>query len=64
MLTSEPSYFDFLMKRRCLRRTRVPFAQATGVMPELTRHLRTYGPERTRAILTDETAHTPGIHPE
>jgi len=34
MLTSEPSYFNFLMKSRGLRRTPVPFAQATGVLPE------------------------------
>jgi hypothetical protein len=35
MITAEPSYFDFLMKHRCPRRIRVPFAQAVGVMPEL-----------------------------
>ncbi len=35
MLTSEPSYFDFLMKNRGVRRTPVPFAQAVGVLPEL-----------------------------
>lgn len=40
MITAEPSYFDFLMKHRCPRRTRVPFAQAVGVMPELTRVVR------------------------
>jgi hypothetical protein len=34
MLTSEPSYFNFLMKNRSLRRTPVPFAQAAGVLPE------------------------------
>jgi len=37
MLTSEPSYFNFLMKTRGLRRTPVPFAQAAGVQPEFSR---------------------------
>jgi hypothetical protein len=37
MLTGEPSYFDFLMTNRGLRRTPVPFAQAAGVLPELPR---------------------------
>jgi hypothetical protein len=45
MITSEPSYFDFLMKR-CVCRTRVPFAQAVGVMPERALHVRTRRPER------------------
>ncbi len=40
MITAEPSYFDFLMKHRCHRRVRVPFAQAVGVMPELSRVVR------------------------
>ena len=56
MLTSEPSYFDFLMKRRCLPRTRVPFAQAVGVMPERTRHAHTRRPERMRPILQSRTS--------
>jgi hypothetical protein len=55
MLTSEPSYFDFLMNRRCLRRKRVPFVQAVGVMPELARHARTSRPERTPPILPNGT---------
>ena len=37
MATAEPSYFDFLMKHSCVRRGRVPFAEAVGVMPELSR---------------------------
>jgi hypothetical protein len=41
MFTAEPSYFDFLMKHRTPRRTRVPFAQAVGVVPE---------PELTRVV--------------
>jgi hypothetical protein len=40
MLTSESSYFDFLMKNRGIRRTPVPFAQAVGVLPELARAVR------------------------
>ena len=40
MLTSESSYFDFLMKNRGVRRTPVPFAQAVGVLPELARAVR------------------------
>lgn len=40
MLTSEPSYFDFLMKNRSLRGARVPFAQAAGVLPELAHAVR------------------------
>jgi hypothetical protein len=40
MFTSEPSYFNFLMKRGCVHRSRVPFAQAVGVMPEHTQHAR------------------------
>ena len=40
MLTGEPSYFDFLMTNRGLRRTPVPFAQAAGVLPELPRAVR------------------------
>jgi hypothetical protein len=39
-LTSEPSYFDFLMKNRSVRRTPIPFAQAVGVLPELARSIR------------------------
>ncbi len=35
MTTAQSTYFDFLMKHRCPRRIRVPFAQAVGVMPEL-----------------------------
>jgi hypothetical protein len=40
MLTSESSYFNFLMKNRGVRRTPVPFAQAVGVLPELARAVR------------------------
>jgi hypothetical protein len=46
MITAEPSYFDFLMKHRCPRRTRVPFAQAVGVMPELGRVVRLRASDR------------------
>jgi hypothetical protein len=41
MLTAEPSYFNFLMGHRCMRRARVPFAQAAGLVPDLTSVLRT-----------------------
>jgi hypothetical protein len=40
MLDREPSYFNFLMKNRGLRGARVPFAQATGVLPELAHDVR------------------------
>jgi hypothetical protein len=40
MPAAEASYFDFLMKHRHSRRTRVPFAQAVGVTPDLTRVVR------------------------
>lgn len=50
MITAEPSYYDYLMKNRCVRRTRVPFAQAVGVMPELTRNVRSSMPQRTRPV--------------
>jgi hypothetical protein len=40
MITSEPSYFNFLMKNRGVRRTPVPFAQAVGILPELARSVR------------------------
>ncbi len=56
MLTSEPSYFNFLMKNRGLRATRVPFAQAAGVLPELSRDVRV-----TRAgarVATNTPGHT------
>jgi hypothetical protein len=43
MFTSEPSYFDFLMKNRSVRRTPVPFAQAVGILPELA-HVVRYRP--------------------
>jgi len=43
MFTSEPSYFNFLMKNRSVRRTPVPFAQAVGVLPELA-HVVRYRP--------------------
>ncbi len=39
-LTSEPSYFNFLMKNRGVSRNHVPFAQAVGVLPELARTIR------------------------
>jgi hypothetical protein len=38
--TGEPSYYNFLMTNRGLRRTAVPFARATGVLPELARDVR------------------------
>jgi len=38
--THETSYFNFLMTNRGLRRTAVPFAQAVGVLPDLTRRVR------------------------
>jgi hypothetical protein len=56
MLTSEPSYFDFLMKRRGLRRTRVPFAPPVGVIPEVTRQVRTRRLEGMRPILPNGTS--------
>jgi hypothetical protein len=40
MLTGEPSYFNFLMTKRGLRRTPVPFAPAAGVLPDLARAVR------------------------
>jgi hypothetical protein len=55
MLTAEPSYFDFLMKRRCLRRTRVPFAQAVGVVPERMPVARSHRPPRLRPVLPNGT---------
>jgi len=55
MLTSEPSYFDFLMKRRSFRRTRVPFAQAAGVMPEVKRYRRSRRPEPMPPMLPSGT---------
>ncbi len=56
MLTSEPSYFNFLMKSRGLRRARVPFVQAAGVLPDLARAVRV-----TRAsahVATSAPGHT------
>lgn len=50
MLTAEPSYYDYLMKNRCVQRTRVPFAQAVGVVPELARNVRSRVPQRTRPL--------------
>jgi hypothetical protein len=44
MLTSEPSYFNFLMKNNGLRGARVPFAQAAGILPELARAVRVTRP--------------------
>jgi hypothetical protein len=44
MFTSEPSYFNFLMKNCSARRTTVPFAQAVGVLPELARTVRFRAP--------------------
>jgi hypothetical protein len=40
MFTGEPSYFDFLMKNRGVRRIPVPFVQAVGVLPELAHSVR------------------------
>jgi hypothetical protein len=36
----QPSYFEFLMKNRGLRVARVPFVQATGVLPTLAATVR------------------------
>jgi hypothetical protein len=55
MLTSEPSYFNFLMKRRSHCRTRVPFAQAAGAIPDVKRRLRTRRPERMPTVFANET---------
>jgi hypothetical protein len=43
---AESSYFNFLMEHRCTRRTRVPFAQVAGVIPELTGAARLRRPQR------------------
>jgi hypothetical protein len=40
MLTSEPSYFNFLMTNRGLRRAPVSFRKAVGILPELARAIR------------------------
>ena len=40
MLDRQQSYFEFLMQNRGLRGTRVPFAQATGILPELAHTVR------------------------
>jgi hypothetical protein len=40
MLTGEPSYFNFLMTNRGLRRSAVRFARATDALPELARAIR------------------------
>jgi hypothetical protein len=40
MLDRQPTYFEFLMKNRGLRGARVPFAQATGLLPALAHTIR------------------------
>jgi hypothetical protein len=50
MFTAEPSYFNFLMGHRCVRRARVPFTQAVGVMPEVTCVERSRWSQRDRAV--------------
>jgi len=40
MLDRQPSYFEFLMKNRSFRGPRVPFAQATGVLPAVDHTVR------------------------
>jgi hypothetical protein len=47
MFTAEPSYFNFLMEHRCVRRARVPFAKAVGLIPELTSVVRARWPQRS-----------------
>jgi hypothetical protein len=49
MFTAEPSYFNFLMEHRSGRRGR--FAQAVGVMPELTGEERSRRAQRERSIV-------------
>jgi hypothetical protein len=51
MLTAEPSYFNFLMEHRSVRRVRVPFAQAVGLIPELASVVRARRPQRVQAML-------------
>ena len=50
MRTGAPSYFDFLMKHRCSRRPRVPFAQAVGIMPDFAHVLRSRVPQRMQPV--------------
>jgi hypothetical protein len=50
MFTAEPSYYNFLMEHRCLRRSRVPFAQAVGLIPDLTSVMRARRPQRVQAM--------------
>jgi hypothetical protein len=60
MFTAEPSYFNFLMERRCAGRARVPFMQAAGVMPELARMERSRWSQRDRAVSLNRGDHFPG----
>ena len=50
MFTSEPSYFNFLMEHPGARRVRVPFRQAVGIMPKLTRATRSRRPQRVLSV--------------
>lgn len=58
MFTAEPSYFNFLMEHRPGRRVR--FAQAVGVIPELTRGERSRRSPRDRSVALDGGAHLSG----
>jgi hypothetical protein len=57
MFTAEPSYFNFLMEHRCVRRVRVPFAQAVGVMPDLPRAERSRRWQRMEAAPLNAAGH-------
>jgi hypothetical protein len=48
MFTAEPSYFNFLMEHRCMRR--VPFTRAVGLIPDLTSVVRARRPQRVQAM--------------
>jgi hypothetical protein len=60
MFTAKPSYFNFLMEHRCGCRVRVPFAQAVGVMPELTCVERSRRSQRERAVSLNGGSHFVG----
>ena len=57
MITAEPSYFNFLMEHRCVRRVRVPFAQAAGVIPDLPRALGSRRWQRMEAAPLNTAGH-------
>ena len=46
---TEPSYFNFVMTKSSFRRTCVPFAKATGILPERTRDYRATPPSWLRS---------------